>query len=187
MKGPYFTISNFLSISRLILVLPIAYLLEQNNRAMDATILVLIFIACLTDFFDGYVARKLNQVSDFGKLLDPMADKIALVATTLLLVYYRGFPLWLFGLMLARDLMISIGALLILNRRKIIVQSNWPGKITIGILAATVIVHIWVVKPLIPILVGLSLAGIIISSVSYIKRFFLLHKKAEKSVRVHHV
>jgi CDP-diacylglycerol--glycerol-3-phosphate 3-phosphatidyltransferase len=185
LHGPYFTISNLLSISRLFFVWPIAHLLQQNNPAMNVTILVLIFLACLTDFLDGYLARKMNQISDFGKLLDPFADKVAIVITTLLLVHYRNFPLWLFGIMFARDLMIVLGAIFILGQRKFIVQSNWPGKITVGILAGVVIVHILVIKPLIPIFIGLSLAGIIISSISYVKRFIKIYKAEAKTAPLH--
>lgn len=172
MKGPYFTISNLLSISRLILVWPIAHLLQQDNPRLNYLVLFLIFIACLTDFLDGYLARKMNQISDFGKLLDPLADKVATLITIALLIHYRNFPVWLFAIILARDVCIVFGAFFIINKQKIMVQSNWPGKITIGILAGLVIVYILNLKGLIPFFIGLTLAGIIISGLSYLKRLF---------------
>ena len=72
----YFTISNFLSASRIILVFPMGYCLVSefpNHRLWTAGI---ILVAVATDFLDGFLARKLHQVTDVGKIIDPFADKI---------------------------------------------------------------------------------------------------------------
>ena len=79
--------ANFLSCLRIVVV-PILVILFFISDQSPRIFLVFIFtIACLTDYLDGYVARKMNQVSDLGKFLDPVADKL-LVITSLLLVLY---------------------------------------------------------------------------------------------------
>tara|TARA_X000001036_G_C20416262_1_gene699182 strand:+ start:196 stop:765 length:570 start_codon:yes stop_codon:yes gene_type:complete len=79
--------ANFLSCLRIVVV-PILVILFFISDQSPRIFLVFIFtIACLTDYLDGYVARKMNQVSDLGKFLDPVADKL-LVITSLLLVLF---------------------------------------------------------------------------------------------------
>ena len=79
--------ANFLSCLRIVFV-PILVILFFISDQSPRIFLVFIFtIACLTDYLDGYVARKMNQVSDLGKFLDPVADKL-LVITSLLLVLF---------------------------------------------------------------------------------------------------
>ncbi len=129
------TASNFLSFLRIVLVLPMVYCLRvdfPNNRLWAAGIII---AAALSDFFDGYLARKLHQVSEFGKILDPLADKIAAVAVAYLLVLTGDVAVWFVVVVILRDVLIVFGGMYIRNKKRIIVQSNWPGKITVTAIA----------------------------------------------------
>jgi len=72
-----FTISNILSLSRIVIVIPIIYFLDlgNSNPRYNLTAFALMIIGALTDTFDGQLARKMNQITNFGKVIDPIADK----------------------------------------------------------------------------------------------------------------
>jgi len=167
MKGPYFTISNLLSISRIFLVIPIVLFLKQQTGYGNFFELGLTLLAGLTDFLDGFLARKFNEISDLGKILDPLADKIAILTLTFLLIFLRDFPVWLFGIIIIRDLAILAGGLFIVGKQKVILQSNWYGKFTSGALALTILAYLLNFKSSYPWLIGISLIMLALSSVSY--------------------
>src|SRR5262245_5982582 len=90
------TISNVLSLSRVLGIPALWYILAHPHnieRIRLYTALTLFFMT-LTDYLDGYLARKLGQETPLGQYLDPIADKIVIVAGLFLLTYYREFPLW---------------------------------------------------------------------------------------------
>lgn len=131
----YFTISNFLSASRIFLVFPMGYCLVtdfSHHRLWAAGIII---IAIATDFLDGFIARKLHQVTEIGKIIDPLADKICIAVYALLMAWTGDVPLWFVVLVLLRDLLIFSGGLYIQRKKKIVPQSNWPGKISVGLIA----------------------------------------------------
>ena len=82
-----------------------------NSRFRDA--LVLVLIAGATDWLDGFTARKLGTSGRLGVILDPLADKILLVTLFLVLGWIRLVPLWMVAIVMGRDLVIVIGALLL--------------------------------------------------------------------------
>ncbi len=130
------TISNHLSFSRILLSAPIYYFL-QNMEQSDFHrffALFLMILAALTDYLDGYFARKYDQVTEFGKIIDPIADKIAVGVITLTL-FFKGFiPLYILVVIISRDLLIFFGGLIISNKIGRVLPSNLLGKITVFIL-----------------------------------------------------
>ena len=88
-----FNLPNFISLARVILTVPclIFYSAGQNNLGFGVIILMII-----TDFADGMVARKYDNVSDFGKAFDPICDKIVMIALFTYLIFNKEFPLWFF-------------------------------------------------------------------------------------------
>ena len=133
------TVSNILSLSRVVLLVPIVVLILRPGTEYRITVLVLMLLAASTDFFDGLLARALNQVTDFGRLLDPAADKICIVITSAALVIAGDMPLWFAGLIVFRDIVIVIGSALIMSRRRVVVQSVWVGKWTVTLIAGYLI------------------------------------------------
>tara|TARA_B100000700_G_scaffold328028_1_gene444433 strand:+ start:6396 stop:6965 length:570 start_codon:yes stop_codon:yes gene_type:complete len=97
-------IINGLTIFRIILGLPIIFALENGNN--DICVL-LILIGGLTDYFDGYFARKYNHKSVFGAKLDPLADKIIFIGPMIWLVNENLVPLWAIWLIISRDFIIT--------------------------------------------------------------------------------
>ena len=108
------TPANILTAFRMLLTLPFLYLVKQGRFG---TALLVFFIASLTDFFDGYVARRFNQQSPLGRFLDPLADKLLTTATYIVMaIPHEGFPsipLWLAAAVVGRDIVILIGSLLV--------------------------------------------------------------------------
>ena len=98
------TIINGLTISRIFLGLPIIISLKNGNNEIS---IFLILIGGLTDFLDGYLARKYDHKSAFGAKLDPLADKILLIGPMIWLAYENLVPLWSIWLIISRELLIT--------------------------------------------------------------------------------
>tara|TARA_R110001592_G_scaffold52649_9_gene161342 strand:+ start:51579 stop:52139 length:561 start_codon:yes stop_codon:yes gene_type:complete len=102
-------IPNILTVLRIILVLPFALAVYQANYLIA---LLIFFVAGLSDGVDGFLARQFNWKSRFGAIADPLADKLLLITAYVMLTWTGHLPLWLLLLILGRDLIIVIGALL---------------------------------------------------------------------------
>ncbi len=108
-------------------VFAVVFLLQQSWS--DAVSLAVFLIAAFSDFLDGYLARKNNMVTDFGKLMDPLADKM-LVSTALICftAIRPGFPAWCAIIIIAREFIIS-GFRQIAAEKNVIIMASWWGKI----------------------------------------------------------
>jgi cardiolipin synthase len=102
-------IPNLITGMRFVLVVPISIFIYQGN---DMPALFLFVFAGLSDGLDGFLARKYNWTSDFGQFADPLADKCLILATLLAFAFSEKLPLWFVYLMLSRDGIILIGAML---------------------------------------------------------------------------
>jgi CDP-diacylglycerol--glycerol-3-phosphate 3-phosphatidyltransferase len=159
---------NLISLLRPLLIIPLIMAIAENRIALLVIIAVVIVIS---DYIDGYLARIWNAVSESGKIIDPVADKICTSAAAGSLVFYRGFPYWLLIILIARDLLImGLGLILIRRKRKIPV-SNLTGKITMGIMAACLIIYLFDLDNLKLPSVILTLTAVAASSISYAIRF----------------
>ena len=119
------TIPNLLSLLRLASV-PVFVWLFVSDRENAAV--ALYAVGAWTDFFDGVIARKFDQVSEIGKLLDPLADRIMIVALVVALVARDLLPLWLAIAIVARDVLL-LSVFPILERRKVPrIAVNFTGK-----------------------------------------------------------
>lgn len=166
-----FTLSNLLSLSRLVLLIPIIYLLTRGTRSGDWWGLTLMVVAALTDVADGYTARKLNQKTDAGRILDPVADKICILMVIGILVTTRDFPLWFVFLLLFRELCFMSMGLDVISKRDIVLESKTSGKLTTLSLAFTVLFYTIRLHPLNRIFIGISLFFIILSGIDYGLRY----------------
>lgn len=138
--GRFWTIANVLSLSRLVLVLPIAVLLWQDGSL--GWLLGLTIAVILTDWFDGRVARWTHTVSEWGKVIDPVSDKFAAILTVSVLTFRPAepqLPLWFFGLIVGRDVLILAGGAWIARRSGTVLMSAWAGKAASLWLALTVV------------------------------------------------
>src|SRR5690349_15666864 len=108
------TVANLLTVVRILLMVPFLYLIAQGRYG---TALAIFFLASLTDFADGYVARRFKQHSRLGRFLDPLADKLLTTAAFVVMAIPRSdfgsIPIWLALLVVGRDLVIVLGALVV--------------------------------------------------------------------------
>jgi CDP-diacylglycerol--glycerol-3-phosphate 3-phosphatidyltransferase len=94
----------------------------------------LVVICFLTDWLDGYLARRLNQVSALGKAIDPAIDKIVVIAFVIALIVYRDFPLWAALIFAGKDLILIVFGLIMIKRIKTAIAANIWGKINLWML-----------------------------------------------------
>ena len=117
-------IPNIITFLGLILVVPISFYIYQDN---DILALILFIVAGLSDGLDGYLARKFSWQSDFGQFADPLADKCLIMATLLALAFSDKLPLWFVYIIIVRDGIVLIGAMLhlLLFNNKQALSNRW--------------------------------------------------------------
>ncbi len=133
--GRFWTVPNMMSLFRLVLTFPIAYLVLIDGPLL--WIFGLFLLAVATDYFDGRVARWSHTVSDWGKVLDPLADKIGGGLVILALALRGSLPAWFVALVLVRDALIVLGGIMLGRRTGFVVMSMWWGKIAVTAVAVT--------------------------------------------------
>ncbi len=144
-KDKVFTFSNILTMFRIITVPFIGYFLYLENKTGDTSLQLYILIGYLviifSDFFDGTLARLLNQESRLGQFLDPVADKISTIAVGTLLCMYKGFPLWLLVMAFVREISFFIAGILFYMKKDVQVKPNVFGKLYAGTVAFAAFVY----------------------------------------------
>ena len=133
------TIPNLLSMLRLLMI-PIFVWLYQHGHA-EWTAIVLI-ISGLTDIVDGYIARRFNQVSDFGKAFDPLADKLTQMAMLLWLTPRHPAMLLPFILLAVKECFAAISGIIVSKRTGLVMGAQWHGKVTTLLLYGMMILHV---------------------------------------------
>jgi CDP-diacylglycerol--glycerol-3-phosphate 3-phosphatidyltransferase len=173
-SGKVWTLSNLLSILRIVLILPIILLLESDLTYGKYYGIGLLFVAMFTDYLDGYFARSRNEISELGKILDPLADKIAIAAAAIYLYIAYAFPLWLLVVILVRDAAILFGSILLVKKMDSVVPANQFGKWTTTIISALILAYIFDVELLkLPLEIAAAVF-LAISSVSYLRNYLQL-------------
>lgn len=106
---------------------------------MRLATIALFILSALTDVLDGWLARKRNEISDLGKILDPLADKVYVGVVVVVMLMQEMLPLWFVLVVLGRDLLILVGGILFERRTGVVLPSNYPGKIAVLVLSATLL------------------------------------------------
>src|SRR6266404_896324 len=118
-KIGWWTVPNLLTLFRILLTLPFLYFVNEGRFGIA---LAVFFLASLTDFADGFLARRLKQQSSLGQFLDPLADKLLITAAFVVMaVPHAGFasiPVWLAIVVVGRDAVIVLGAVLVYSITK---------------------------------------------------------------------
>jgi len=102
------TIPNQLTVTRIILTPIFAFLFLSNDKTLNQISLVVFLIAALTDWYDGWLARKYNYISELGKFLDPLADKILTSTAFFAFVYIGLLNFWMVLIIVIRDLVVTL-------------------------------------------------------------------------------
>ena len=162
------TIPNLLSFFRLCLI-PVfmwLYCVERNYLWTG----IILIISGLTDTVDGIIARKFNMISDLGKVLDPIADKVTQAA--MLFCLLTRFPLMIapLALMVVKEFFMGVTGLLVIQKTGKVFGADWHGKVNTWLLYAMMIIHVfWYNIPDIvsKVLIGICVVMMLISLVLY--------------------
>jgi cardiolipin synthase (CMP-forming) len=166
---------NIICLFRIVLVWPILVSIARGQYPLT---LVLFFIAAASDGLDGYLAKRFNWISEVGKVLDPLADKLLLVGVYLVATWYDLIPIWLTTAAVARDVLIPLGAL---SYRIACGPINWRPRISSKIntllqvlCMLAVIAHAAFALPpdsILQALFVLTFASVLISGAAYVTEF----------------
>lgn len=165
--------ANQITLARIILVPIFLYLLLNVNSTWATYFCVIVFIAAaLTDCIDGYVARKLNQITNFGKFIDPLADKLLVTAALVGLVDLERLSAWVAVIIISREFIVTSLRIVAISEGKVIAASYW-GKIKtvtqmITIIALLCIDIFPLPKMLLNLMVILTVLTTLISGFEYI-------------------
>jgi cardiolipin synthase len=121
------TVPNVISAFRIAMIpVFVALILDEDTTTVG---LIVFGFVVATDWVDGTIARRTGQVSDLGKVLDPVADRLAIAAGIIALAIRGVFPVWAAAAILARDVVVLVVGLVVLTRRHVTIEVRWIGKV----------------------------------------------------------
>lgn len=138
-KSRIFTVPNILSLLRIALI-PAFVALYMARHPLGCAALLLLSGA--TDLLDGWYARRFGAVSDAGKILDPVADKLTLLAALAMLLSFHPGLLVLLALLVLREAMMALTGMLAIARSGNVPGARWHGKATTALMYLTLFMHI---------------------------------------------
>ena len=176
-------VPNLLTIIRFLLIPVIIFFAIKDNYV--ATIIVLT-VSGITDILDGYIARKFNFITDFGKLMDPLADKATQVTLLAVLAIQKIIPFWIIAIVLLKEFCMIAGASFLYGK-ELVVSSKWYGKLSTVLFYVAIVCSLITLYwnsalvnhglPIIPefatYIYYLAVASTIFSLVMYIKAFYV--------------
>ena len=165
---------NKLSIARALCIPVIVVLLYFPEPPCRIAAGVLFILACLTDFLDGRIARKHNLVTDFGKFIDPVADKLLVLTTLIMLVHLRLMDAWIVIIVLCRELSVDGLRMVAVTKGKVIAAGplgKWKTACQMVLISTMILFNLpvwqfWPVSVLACVMVALTL----VSAVDYFVR-----------------
>src|SRR5512138_1022699 len=173
---------NVLTVLRILLVPVVVVALLDETPNGDLLAAIVFALASVTDWVDGYLARSRGSITTFGKLMDPIADKLLVVAALVSLVSLDRLAAWIAMVIIARELAVT-GLRAIAVEQGVVISASWLGKVKTALqVAAVFALIIWNPSPWpVDALVYLALVATVISGLDY---FFGLRKRlAEERAR----
>jgi len=168
----FFTIPNLLSLLRLVLVVPFVLVLIAHEPWSKPWAIAIVLVAALTDKLDGDLARKYGQESEWGRILDPLADKLGIAAAAIVFLVLDLLPAWFVAALVGRDLLIGAGGLYLKARTGRVLPSNMAGKWAVGVFILTILVILLEAPPVVvSVMIGASIVMLLVSLFMYIRRF----------------
>lgn len=177
-RDDIFTWSNLISFTRVLVTIPIIYLHYENNQEINSLIILLIAYGVFSDYLDGFVARMRNEISELGKMLDPVADKLMAFFLFFYTVWLGWIPLWFFAFGITRDILIMMGSGYIKKVRGKVAMSTMSGKIYVNALALYWM-SVFFVQQATTLHTVLMIVSLIIMAISFVDYFFRYKKILE--------
>jgi len=183
-----FTIPNLLSMFR-ILLLPVIVWFYNYKHEYIAAIIVLL-ISGLSDILDGIIARKFNMISDFGKVLDPIADKMTQGVLLICLIFKHAQVLILLGIFIVKEMLMMLLGYITIRKKNIVNGAKWYGKLNTVVIYSVIFLLIilpGIDKDIVNIMILVSSVFIISSFVMYArdyKKILCFEKKTKGKLNV---
>ena len=163
------TLPNLFTVIRPLFLPAVAVCLMDPRPAASYLALALLGCSFLTDYFDGYFARRLGQSTALGLMLDPIADKIVTSTLAVLLYLYRDYPWFMATLVIARDVTVFLASLFLVQIKGEMVAPDSLGRKNLVVILLGMLAYLLRLQPWGQILVWLSLATILLSSANYLR------------------
>ena len=154
-------LANKLTMLRVLMIPAFVIVLYADFEYCKIVALVLFAVASFTDFLDGYIARSRGLVTDFGKFMDPLADKVLVMTAMLMFVSWGQMPAWVLAVVLARELAVS-GLRMIAATDGKVIAAAWSGKVKT---ASTMVCIILMLLPIPPIVNTICWIVILVTTV----------------------
>lgn len=176
-----FTKSNLISFFRLLLAVPLWALLGNLDSPGNRLIIIVICItAAASDSLDGYLARKFNEITELGKIIDPLADKVVVAAIIIKLYLAGEIPGYFFYMVVGRDVLIFLGGMIVAKILGRVLPSNVLGKMTVSGIGILILLIIGGLDPsnliyisiyyLTIILIVASFLGYVIRAIEFVRQ-----------------
>ena len=139
-KNTIFNLPNMITIFRIMLVPVLFLLLFFSPGKLQSFFAGLVFsVASISDCVDGYLARRMNLVTDFGKFLDPLADKLLVGVALIMMIPLGRVPLWIVAIILGREVMVTLLRVISLKKGNTVIEASMTGKYKTGFQIAAII------------------------------------------------
>lgn len=180
-RDDIYTWSNLVSFSRVLVAFPVIYLHIQNDYQINALITALVIYGGFSDYLDGLVARWRNEISELGKVLDPVADKLMAFFLFMYTLWLGWIPIWYFILGVIRDVVIMAGSAHIKKKRGKVAMSTMSGKVSVNAMALYWISVFFFpeFEPVHQFLLVISVILMVISFIEYKQRYYKIINGAE--------
>lgn len=153
--------ANKLTILRVLMIPAFLLVLYLNVPYANYWALAIFAVASLTDTLDGYIARHYNQITDFGKFMDPLADKCLVTAALLWFVEVGQMPAWALLVVIVREFGVS-GLRMVAADKGRVIAAGWSGKVKT---ASTMVCIILMLLPIPPVLNHICVAVIVLTTI----------------------
>ena len=139
-KNTIINLPNMITIFRIVLVPVLFLMLFFSPGKLQSFFAGLVFsVASISDCVDGYLARRMNLVTDFGKFLDPLADKLLVGVALIMMIPLGRVPLWIVVIILGREVMVTLLRVISLKKGNTVIEASMTGKYKTGFQIAAII------------------------------------------------
>ncbi|GMT43618.1 MAG: CDP-diacylglycerol--glycerol-3-phosphate 3-phosphatidyltransferase [bacterium] len=176
MKNRIVTIPNILTLLRIALIPVAVIFIYQNKQSFFTLTIIVLVLAIFTDILDGQIARRTNQVTNIGKLLDPVADKLMVVSVMIAMTDINMIAGWIVIIIVARELL-ATGIRAIAADSGVVISANWWGKFKTGFQFAALIILLMGKRELGTIVLYIAVILAVFSVIVYLINYFKVINK----------